>query len=291
MGRGVAQNKDLAAVWYRRAAEQGREDSIAALKYLDVGEVEEEADDDDDFLVNPPTDGEGSWEYEGYSYSGSYKDGLFNGWGEITWSGVNFGHSYVGNFVNGVRQGQGTYTFPNGETQSGQFENNEFIAIQKSVVDGEFNSVDEIISYYAKKRITAIGRNFFIQNCIKFDKKIENFSQSFSKVHFKAFDPEIDVPILFYDGTILGSGKDGIVFATNSIYAKGCLGRSVKHMDIEYNKIESVRMTTDGVKDKEIFIESSGHFELISLNPIYANPEDLLILVEMLNKIQQFLKN
>jgi hypothetical protein len=62
-------------------------------------------------------------------------------------------------------------------------------------------------------------------------------------------------------------------------------------MDIEYNKIESVRMTTDGVKDKEIFIESSGHFELISLNPIYANPEDLLILVEMLNKIQQFLKN
>lgn len=287
-GRGVDQSNELAIEWYKKAADQGYEGSIEALENFNADGDE---DEDEVLLDSPPIDGEGTWEYDGYSYSGSYRNGLFHGWGEITWHGDNFGHKYVGNFVDGVRQGQGTYTFPNGERQVGQFENNEFVTQKKSNSDGEFNSIDDIISYYARKKIAALGVNFFIQNGPKFDKKIQNFSQSFSKVHHKSFDPEKDTPILFYDGTILGSGKDGIVFTANSIYAKGCLGRSVEHIDIAYSQIESVRMTTEKIRDKEIFIESSGHLELISLNPIYATPEDLLIVVEMLSKIRKFLKN
>lgn len=80
----------------------------------------------------PPTDGVGTWEYPGYRYKGSFKNGSFHGWGEMVWTGDDVGHKYVGNFEHGSRHGQGTYTFPSGETQVGLFENNEFVSSKPS---------------------------------------------------------------------------------------------------------------------------------------------------------------
>jgi hypothetical protein len=138
------------------------------------------------------------------------------------------------------------------------------------------------------KKIT-LGTRFFIKNYPIFDKKVKNFSRSFSEAHFKSFDTEKDPPILFYDDTLFGGGEDGIVFTANSIYAKGCLGRPIKHVDIAYSQIKSVKMTKN--RDKEIYIESSGHAELITLKIIQASSEDILIIFEMLNKVQQLLEN
>jgi hypothetical protein len=250
----------------------------------------DELSDGDEHLNSAPKDGQGAWQYDGYSYVGSYKDGLFHGWGEINWTGENLGHKYAGNFENGYRHGQGTYTFPSGETQVGTFENNEFIPRHHVNENGQPNSVDEVVLYYANNKITALGTNFYVNNGPKFHKKIENFAQSFSKVHYQSFDPNTDVPLLFYDGTILGSGKDGIVFTANGIYAKGCLGNSAKHVNISYGQINSVRMSGEGGRDKEIFLESSGHASLVVFNPIYAPLEDLFLIVEMLKKIQDFLR-
>ena len=236
-------------------------------------------------VSGPPTNGEASWVYEGYSYIGSYKDGLFNGWGEITWTGEYLGHRYVGNFVNGFRHGEGTYTFPNGEIQVGLFVNDEFVSPPEVVKNNECNSIEEIILHYGNKKIAALGRRFFINNGPIFAKKTKNFYESFSKVHF-SIDLAEEKPVLFYDGTILGSGKDGIVFSDNFIYAKGCIGRPVEHVDIAYSQIDSVRMS-----GLEIYIESAGHLELITLRLIHATPEDLFLIVEMLKKIQDFVKH
>lgn len=266
------------------------EDLHEIVEPKDSEVADEDPSDGDKFLDSEPTDGQGSWQYDGYSYVGSYKDGMFHGVGEIKWTGVNLGHKYVGNFVNGYRHGQGTYTFPSGETQVGNFENNEFIPDQYFNGNEELNSISEVVLYYANKKITALGTNFYVDNGPKFLKKIENFTQSFSKVHFQPFDSKTDAALLFYDGTILGSGKDGIVFTANGIYAKGCLGNSVKHVNISYSQIKSVRISAEGVRDKEIYLESSGHASLIVLNPIYAPLEDLFLIVEMLKKIQVHLQ-
>ena len=50
-----------------------------------------------------------------------------------------------------------------------------------------------------------------------------------------------------------------------------------------------MRLTTDKIEDKKIFIEK----ELLdfSLNLVFATREDLLSIVEMLNKIQRFLED
>ena len=114
-GLGVAQNHEKAVHWYRLAAEQGHADSIESLKlepHLST--------------TQPPSDGYGSWDYGNYTYTGMFENGQWNGLGELIWSGDNIGHRYVGNFVNGLRHGQGTYTFPNGVTQVGIFENNVY---------------------------------------------------------------------------------------------------------------------------------------------------------------------
>lgn len=180
-----------------------------------------------------------------------------------------------------------TYAFPTCETRAEQFQNNEYISPQKSVSDSEFNSVDEIIEYYAKKKILGLGVHFYLKNDLKFDKKFKNFYRSFLLKGVYRFNQEEDAPVLFYDGTLFGNGKYGIVFTANSIY----LIESSHFCKIAYSQIVSVRMTTDKVQDKKIFIESTAHLDLISLNPFFATREDLLSIVEMLNKIQRFLED
>jgi hypothetical protein len=309
-GLGVPQNIQQAIAWYRKAAEQGHAEAIENLKNL--------RDDE----PGVPPDGEGFWDYGNYTYQGTFENAIPNGWGTMTWSGDWEGHTYTGEFVNSQRHGFGTYTYPDGTIQSGRFENNVFKEAYVEEDEGEdsldlkevtmenddigqhhhekieiFSSIEEIILHYANKKIAAMRRNFFIANKDyrgvidpKFEKKVINFYQAFSDVYFKKIDVEIEMPILFYDGTILGSGKDGIIFTEKSIFAKGCLGRGVKHVEIEYDKIVTARISTDKVHDKEILIESSGHLELIILKPIYASYEDLAQVVEMIVKIQSHLK-
>ena len=233
---------------------------------------------------------------DGGTYDGPMVGGTrFNGLGTRIFGGDYVGHSYTGNFENGNFNGEGTYTFPDGSTNVGLFKDGKFVPPSLDVPESNSHkgssftvnnlSAKDIILYYATKKIGSLGRHFYINNGYKFTKKINNFSISFSKSHSKKFNPTADTPLLFYDGTILGSGKDGIVFTDKYIFAKGCLERSVRHIDILYSQIINVRLTDDKIRSKEIYIESSGHAELIVINPIYIEIEDILLIVQMLNEI------
>jgi TPR repeat protein len=116
-------------------------------------------------------------------------------------------------------------------------------------------------------------------------KKLFNFSQAYSKAHSTSYNPEAESAFLFYDGTIFGSGKEGIVFTEHSVRALGALGAGAKHVRVVYGDILSVKLSTDKFKDKEIYIESSGHADVIVLKFIFLERSDLIILAEMLNQI------
>jgi TPR repeat protein len=126
-GLGVGKDKEKAVYWFRKAAEQGQESAIEALKDLESS----------DAPTQPPTDGHGAWDYGNYSYTGMFKNGQWNGLGELTWSGNDLGHKYVGNFVNGERTGQGTYYFPDGTTQVGIFENGIYQEPENQIDDAD----------------------------------------------------------------------------------------------------------------------------------------------------------
>lgn len=141
-GLGVATNNDKATHWYQLAARQGNENAIESLKGLQSPNTP----------AQPPTNGHGSWDYGDYTYTGMFKDGQWNGLGELVWAGDYLGHRYVGNFVNGLRHGQGTYTFPNGVNQVGLFENNVYQ--QTEVIDETDNfqtlTWDDGSTYYGE---------------------------------------------------------------------------------------------------------------------------------------------
>ena len=83
---------------------------------------------------------------DGAIYKGSYKNGLFDGTGELVWSNGDFyrgefknglkhgegkevfvsGTIYEGEFVNGYQQGKGKVKYNNGESYVGEFKQNEF---------------------------------------------------------------------------------------------------------------------------------------------------------------------
>jgi len=234
----------------------------------------------------------------GDTYEGSMVGSVFSGFGTRTFGGDYVGHSYTGNFENSKFNGEGTYTFADGSTNVGQFKDGKFVPessgaqeyVSSNGQTGENNfnvndsSTKDIILHFATKKLGSLGQHFYINNGDKFTKKINNFSNSFSEVHYKKFNLETDTPLLFYDGTILGSGKDGIAFTDKYIFAKGCLGRSVKHIDILYSQIQNVR-SDNNRRPNEIYIESSGHNELIELKLIYIEIDDISLIVQMLNEI------
>ena len=133
-GLGVGKDKEKAVYWFRKAAEQGQESAIESLKNLESS----------DAPTQPPADGHGAWDYGNYSYTGMFKNGQWNGLGELTWSGNDLGHKYVGNFINGERTGQGTYYFPDGTTQVGMFENGIYQEPENQIDDTD---TDEQIIY------------------------------------------------------------------------------------------------------------------------------------------------
>jgi len=126
-GRGVAQNDQEAIAWYRLAAEQGFEDAIEFLEALDNSPKPVHWPLSTNTPTEPPTEGYGSWDYGYCTYTGNFKNGQRNGLGEMIWSGEYLGHKYVGNFENGLLHGQGTYTFPDGSTNVGQFKADKFV--------------------------------------------------------------------------------------------------------------------------------------------------------------------
>ena len=66
-------------------------------------------------------------EFNGNTYSGSWKFDKFNGFGKHTWAD---GDIYEGKWQNGLMHGKGgTYTFSNGSVYSGEFQNGDFNGI------------------------------------------------------------------------------------------------------------------------------------------------------------------
>jgi hypothetical protein len=57
-------------------------------------------------------------EYKGHKYVGEYRDGKRNGQGTYTFPD---GRKYVGEYRDGKRNGQGTYTFPDGRKYVGEY--------------------------------------------------------------------------------------------------------------------------------------------------------------------------
>ena len=62
-------------------------------------------------------DEKGTYIGDRYEYNGEFKEGKFNGQGTWTWAN---GDMYVGEFKNGTYHGQGTYTHPNGDKYVGE---------------------------------------------------------------------------------------------------------------------------------------------------------------------------
>jgi len=254
-------------------------------------------------------------EYVGHRYTGNFENGYFSGQGTYIFpdGSTNVGLFKDGKFVppsSGVLESNYADEMKN----SMPYKSIEFSSIfydaklveakniTPSIIkasqadqfeDNIFNSVDDIILFYANKRISSLDGHFFINNGPKFNKKIKNFSESFSK-NSVLFDQESNKALLFYDATILGSGKKGIVFTSNYLYAKGCMKSPVETITISYSDILSVRMINPIKEERdpanqEICIESSGH----GLEPIfefYCQYEDVMAIVEMLNGIRNFIK-
>lgn len=58
----------------------------------------------------------------GDRYKGNFRDGLFDGWGELAYKN---GDRYEGYFKNDIKSGEGIYTFANGDRYVGQFANDQ----------------------------------------------------------------------------------------------------------------------------------------------------------------------
>lgn len=144
----------------------------------------------------------------------------------------------------------------------------------------------EVIKVY-EKQLKGLGTHFysFFLEGSSAEKKLLNFSKAYSKAHYKPYDHNNEAALLFYDGTILGSGKEGILFTEDSILAHGSLGDGAKSLSLRYDQISSTRLSNKSSEDKQITVISSGHAYPIVLKPIFIDREDVILLDEMINKI------
>ena len=63
------------------------------------------------------SEGELKW-INGDNYKGNFKDGIFNGYGNIK---INNGSEYEGNFLNGLYNGRGVFKWKNGDSYDGDY--------------------------------------------------------------------------------------------------------------------------------------------------------------------------
>jgi hypothetical protein len=84
-------------------------------------------------------DATGNYDFaDGGTYEGPMVRTVFSGFGTRTFGGDYVGHSYTGNFENGNFNGEGTYTFPDGSTNVGQFKDGVFIPPSPAMVDYDY---------------------------------------------------------------------------------------------------------------------------------------------------------
>ena len=141
-----------------------------------------------------------------------------------------------------------------------------------------------IISQY-RDQLPSLGKHFYFTfipgNAA--NEKLSNFVNKYSKVHSQKYDPETEPALLYYDGTLFGSGKTGITFTETGIRAVGMLGDGVKSVSISYNQIVSLNLVS---QEKELHIRSSGHLKALILKFTYPEIADLVVLTEMLNALK-----
>jgi len=101
----------------RMSPKHAREIYIEDLKKMkDEGKITNEKYQEA-IATDRTKDGKGTYIGDRYEYNGEFKEGKFNGQGTWTWAN---GDMYVGEFKNGTYHGQGTYTHPNGDKYVGE---------------------------------------------------------------------------------------------------------------------------------------------------------------------------
>jgi hypothetical protein len=89
--------------------------------------VEEETSEDTSEVIENTVTEESSYYYEevvyddGSAYKGNFVNGLYHGYGMLTWAD---GNKYDGDFANSYFHGEGTLTWSDGSIYKGQFRNN-----------------------------------------------------------------------------------------------------------------------------------------------------------------------
>ena len=91
------------------------------------------------FVNGIMNDATGNYDFaDGGTYEGPMVRTVFSGFGTRTFGGDYVGHSYTGNFENGNFNGEGTYTFPDGSKNVGQFKDGVFIPPSPASVDYDY---------------------------------------------------------------------------------------------------------------------------------------------------------
>ena len=161
-------------------------------------------------------------------------------------------------------------------------------AAEQSDYPDEYVDVENIILSYMTKNLSTLGKKFFINNDNKFFKKIDAFAipdEAYRKVNDSVMRLTA-APLLFFDGTMFGNGKNGIVFTDEYIVAKSS---NFKINVIEYSEIKNIRLS-----ENQIYIESAGRRhdpdDVVILQLFQVEDDDVRLIFEMLNQIINFIR-
>ena len=174
-------------------------------------------------------------------------------------------------------------------------------AVEHNNNHDEYVDIKNIILDCATKKLGVLSKKFIINSNEKFYKKIDAFKIP-KETYIHKFDKSSRLtadPLLFFDATMFGNGKTGIVFTDEYIVARGCVCRIPSHrplysppdlMTIKYSEMQNIRLPEGKDFDKQIYIESAEHKDLVVLQ--LHNSEDGVVefVIEMLNKIVNFSK-
>lgn len=162
-------------------------------------------------------------------------------------------------------------------------------AAEQSDYPSEYVDVENIILSYATKNLSTLGKKFFINNDNKFFRKIDAFAIDAGHVgwsKFASYSSLTAAPLLFFDGTMFGNGKNGIVFTDECIVVRQA-GYSFKEV-IKYSEIKKIRLS----ERNQIYIESAGRKydpdDVVALQLLQVEDDGVKLILEMLNQIINF---
>ncbi len=90
----------------------------------------------------------------GDSYKGTFKAGLFHGWGEYSYK---VGDHYEGTFDNDLKSGKGTYIYANGDKYVGDFKND----MREGVGSIMLGNGDKYVGEFKNDSLTGKGARFY----------------------------------------------------------------------------------------------------------------------------------